>query len=157
LRRPRKGRTELDLPAGSHAQLEAVAERDRRVDALRRKVDGLLARVESGDGDALTEIDRKEDEVRALRERTPDLPRGYLFSQVPPETLELRLRARGQASRPGAVVAPGVPAVLVPSQPEFPGRGGSTSRRRLTLARWLARPDHPLTARVIVNRVWQFH
>jgi hypothetical protein len=157
LRRPRKGRTELDLAAGTREQVEAVAERDRRVGALRLEVDALRARVEAGDGDALTEIDRKQEEIRALRERTPDLTRGYFFSETPPETLETRLLARGQASRPGPVVVPGVPAVLVSDQPRFPGRDGPASRRRLTLARWLARPDHPLTARVIVNRVWQFH
>jgi hypothetical protein len=157
LRRPRDGRKELDLPAGAPAQVESVAERDREIGALRVAIDALRARVALGDGDASDEIRRREDEIRSLRERTPDLPRGYFFSESSPDTLQTHLLARGQASRPGPVVAPGVPAVLVANQPGFPDRGPATSRRRLTLARWLARPDHPLTARVIVNRVWQFH
>src|SRR4051812_3572906 len=52
LRRPRDGRTELDLPAGSRAQVEAVAERDRKIGALRVAIDALRARVAEGDGDA---------------------------------------------------------------------------------------------------------
>jgi hypothetical protein len=46
---------------------------------------------------------------------------------------------------------------LAAKQPIFLPPGEYTTRRRLTLARWIARPDNPLTARVIVNRVWQFH
>jgi Protein of unknown function (DUF1553)/Protein of unknown function (DUF1549)/Concanavalin A-like lectin/glucanases superfamily len=42
------------------------------------------------------------------------------------------------------------PAVIKPVQPESTGR-------RAALARWLTQPENPLTARVIVNRVWQYH
>ncbi|MBX7103217.1 MAG: PSD1 and planctomycete cytochrome C domain-containing protein [Gemmataceae bacterium] len=58
---------------------------------------------------------------------------------------------RGDARRPGDEVAPGLPIVLTRS-PDLP-----TQSRRLALAKWLTEPLHPLTARVIVNRVWHHH
>jgi len=53
---------------------------------------------------------------------------------------------RGDFRRPGDAVEPGTPAALPPLSP---------GADRLALARWLVAPDHPLTARVVVNRLWQ--
>ena len=55
---------------------------------------------------------------------------------------------RGAYDAPGEPVSPGTPGVLPPFPPDLP-------RNRLGLARWLFLPDHPLTARVEVNRLWQ--
>ncbi len=66
---------------------------------------------------------------------------------------------RGEYTNPGDLVGPGVPSVLTDGRTPFvtdPLRPGSTGRR-LAFARWLTKPDHPLTARVIVNRIWFHH
>jgi hypothetical protein len=67
---------------------------------------------------------------------------------------------RGNLVTPGAEVQPGFLAVLTdPGAPVLieAQPGGKSSGRRTALARWLTRPDHPLTARVFVNRVWQHY
>jgi hypothetical protein len=84
-------------------------------------------------------------------------PHGYFLyepSDKPPVT---QLLVRGRASSPGPVVEPGVPAVLASQQPTFEPSDGRTSRRRISLAKWLVDERNPLVARVIVNRVWQQH
>jgi hypothetical protein len=92
-----------------------------------------------------------------LRQQRPDLPRGYFLQEPSPVAPATHLLLRGKASRPGPEVLPGVPTVLASRQPVFLPPDEHTTRRRLTLARWIARPDNPLTARVLVNRVWQYH
>lgn len=64
---------------------------------------------------------------------------------------ETHTLVRGQYNKPGTRVEAGLPAGL--SGPAT--APGSSPGNRLDLARWLVRPDHPLTARVIVNRQWQ--
>jgi hypothetical protein len=55
---------------------------------------------------------------------------------------------RGQYNLKGDRVSPGTPASIMPFSQQFPNN-------RLGLAQWLTHPDHPLTARVAVNRLWQ--
>jgi hypothetical protein len=59
------------------------------------------------------------------------------------------LLIRGDYANRGEEVPPGVPTVLATSRP--------ASRNRAALAHWIASPDNPLTARVMVNRIWHHH
>ena len=68
------------------------------------------------------------------------------------------LLARGEHTRPGDFVDPGIPSALqAQTRPYRIAKPEWSSGRRLALARWLGQPDHPLTARVMVNRIWQHH
>jgi hypothetical protein len=97
---------------------------------------------------------RQRDE---LREHLSAIPTGYFLGERPGTAAATHILRRGNPGLPGPRVEAGVPAVLVARQPAFGPPGAYTSRRRLGLARWIASKDNPLTARVIVNRVWMHH
>ena len=103
------------------------------------------------------EIGDFERQQQELRVATPDLPQGYFFTEPRPNPPVTQVLLRGKSTAPGAIAEPGLPQVLVTRQPQFPASSAPTSQRRLTLANWIASPENPLTARVLVNRVWQFH
>jgi len=71
------------------------------------------------------------------------------------------LLQRGNAMNPGRPVEPSPPVVasahIEPYRPVKPPPEIDSSGRRLGLARWLTQPNHPLTTRVLVNRVWMRH
>ena len=66
---------------------------------------------------------------------------------------------RGSPGSKGSEMRPGVLTVAAAGEPEFPAppQTASTSYRRRGFADWVASAENPLTARVMVNRIWQHH
>ncbi|MEM7200734.1 MAG: PSD1 and planctomycete cytochrome C domain-containing protein [Planctomycetota bacterium] len=81
-----------------------------------------------------------------------DVPKVPVLRERPAEQRRpTHVLNRGSFLSPGAAVEPGVPAILPPLLPS----PASSPIDRLALARWLVSPEHPLTARVVVNRYWE--
>ncbi len=81
------------------------------------------------------------------------------WSDVTPRPEPLRVLKKGDPRRPLAAVDPGFLTMVPGLDQAFtaPGKDDKSSLRRLQLARRIADPANPLTARVLVNRLWQQH
>jgi len=97
--------------------------------------------------------------VKAEEVKRRSLPEIRALYDLPGEAHTPLLR-RGDYLNPGPEVQPGVLTALDVSKPfdwKPPAEDAPTSGRRLAFAEWLTQPDHPLTARVLVNRLWLYH
>jgi hypothetical protein len=77
-----------------------------------------------------------------------DLPTVMVMQEME-QPRQTHVLLRGQYNQPGEPVDAGVPEAILGSWP------ADAPKSRLGLAQWLTKPDHPLTARVVVNRFWQ--
>ena len=205
LQRPRQGRKELAVPAGTRQEVAALSERDAAIKNIEAELGKLRADferefLEPGDS-ALAEnvvaaflatasersadqknlvkthrdaLDREvenalpddlrrrlEDHALAiekLRNARPDLPLAYAWQEPSNTAPQTHILVRGQAGRHGERVQPGAPEIFAARAAAiFPEPDQHTTRQRLGFANWIASPQNPLTARVIVNRVWMHH
>lgn len=92
-------------------------------------------------------------EFKSLSEQREELEAKIPTVMVMQESEKPRdtyLLGRGDYTNKVEKVTPGVPAMLPPLAP-------GEKANRLALARWLVNPNHPLTARVAINRYWQMY
>jgi hypothetical protein len=154
---------------GQHLQ-EAFDTPAARRSPLQQQLGEMLAKQLQVDRGAMTksmksdvkknweELDKELANFAHLK--PPPLARAMSLTDVGPVAPGTHVLFRGDYKKKGAAVEPGFPAIWdgSPARIVPPAAvSGQSTGRRAALAQWLTRPDHPLTARVIVNRLWQHH
>lgn len=96
---------------------------------------------------------------RELTKKRPTPPMALCVTEYPSEPPATHILSRGNPHVLGDEVRPGFPAILGGGEAKLPiySAGNRTSGRRLALAEWITHPDNPLTARVLANRIFQYH
>ena len=105
--------------------------------------------TEEDKGKILTRLEEIDGQI------PPPLTAMYAVKNEPKEMTPIHMLERGDYRNKGAKVGMRPPGVLLPeAAPELPLE---TEKPRLRLAEWVTEPSNPLTARVMVNRIWGYH
>ena len=157
----------LELPETLQAALKTDPDKRTEAQQLQAKeVQTTVTIEESALLEALPAEDREKTaelkaEIEKLEETRPTIPLAHAIADRGPVARPSYFLHRGSIQSKGSEVMPGTLAVLrLPgAEADFPKPEPSahSTRRRLTLAGWIADPENPLTARVMVNRIWQHH
>jgi hypothetical protein len=142
--------TSPDKRSPYQEQIAAIAEKQ-----LKRAESDALKKLPAAKKKRLDELDKQLAAIPG-RPAAPELVMAVSdVGRAAPPTHRL---LGGNWKSPRETIEPAFPVFLGSSSPDasLPRQLPSTGRRA-ALARWLTRPDHPLTARVIVNRLWQHH
>lgn len=147
---------------------EASASQEKEAKDHNAKIDALIAPLKKQQAE-LKKMEKEPtykeraqklaDEIKALEAKKRTFPEIRAFYDLPGDA-KTHLLKRGEYLQPGPEVQPGVLRVLANAKAfEVPARpkDAKSSGRRLAFAKWLTSPEHPLTARVMVNRLWLHH
>lgn len=143
-------RTLLDVPKEKLSPEDRERQRNAREQST-PSWDEVLAELNEDERTRRTALRQRMHEIDLDQPLPPPAAYAVVNDDKPAETHVLKV---GDHRMKLGTVRPGLPLVLAPagsaSVPE------SIEGRRRALAEWLADPAHPLTARVMVNRIWQF-
>ena len=130
---------------------ETVKEWQERTKEIAGKMKALRGKIKLAAGDERKRLQAEHDDLEA---RLPEPPPTLATIQNDRENpTRVRLLSRGDHTKPLQPVDPRPLGVLLPE--DAPTLPPDIENPRIRLADWLAAGDHPLTARVIVNRLWQ--
>jgi hypothetical protein len=153
-RLPTRYRIEVAGEDGLWREVASSADRKRYVPGAKPETaittDGLPPAEQARVVEMLAQRKQLSERIRKL-EAAPVVYAGRFETDLP----ETRRLHRGDPMQPRETIAPGSPARL-PARLTLSADAGE-SDRRLALAAWITDPRNPLTARVLVNRLWQFH
>lgn len=159
--RPLFAEAEAALVAARQADLKATKLTDPRLERVREVLydpSGFLAvppKPEFAfDEETLREYHRLSEEARIVESNAPDAASAMGVSDGT-VAVSLPIHIRGSHQNLGAPVPRDVPHVMLPE--DLPFAVPAEHSGRLELAQWMASGQHPLTARVYVNRVWRWH
>ncbi|APW58925.1 PSD1 and planctomycete cytochrome C domain-containing protein [Paludisphaera borealis] len=144
LARPEAERTPLEAQLAALAFRQITLERDKPLTAAK------IAKPDRERWQALVGDLKKFDAIKPA-EPAKALGVGDVGPSAPPTTIP--------GARKTEEIAPGYLTALAPAPAAVPApvNAPRSTGRRLALANWLSRPDNPLSTRVIVNRIWQYH
>jgi hypothetical protein len=147
---------------GAEAHKKAAEElaqaEEKRLEALKKSA-GDVKDAEKAVEEAKKQVKKLDDELKAAKKRKSDLeaeplPIETAYAVVDGQKIEdCKVQLKGDPERLGSQVPRRFPLVLG-GQALPPDEKGSG---RLELAGWIASPGNPLTARVMVNRIWHHH
>ncbi len=139
---------------------------DKRTEMQKKQSDELEKKIAPSDKEiiaALTEDQKKRHDdlgkqLAEIKKEKRDFTRGLLMTDAEGEPPVTKILFQGDYKSERDPVQPGFISVLNPNPARISkGKNPNTLGRRLTFAQWIASPENPLTARVLVNRVWQSH
>lgn len=149
--------TAFETPLAGFEEFAAVKSAERALEQKKKEVSAAQAALKKKKTpETMAMFDRLMHEQESIEKNLPDLPTVIGVSDGEKVLPELPIHIRGSHLTLGKPISRGFPAVMQASKSEkvtFP----KDKSGRLELARWLASPEHPLTSRVIVNRVWTWH
>jgi mono/diheme cytochrome c family protein len=119
-----------------------------------RLTEAVPSDLSEAERQAKTSLEERLGEIDLSLQDVPVIEKVYAaVSETPPDVHVLH---RGDPEQPGDAVKPGALECLTGVTGPLPAAGNEGERRR-ALADWIVDPQHPLTRRVIVNRLWHYH
>jgi hypothetical protein len=141
---------------GTPAQMDRLKTLEKQIATTSAQVNQLKEKTRTATPDAKLKIaaslKSSESQLKSLSSKKSEFEQSIPITLVSRERSDLRpayILNRGAYDNPGEEVQRNTPGFLPPL------KSAGDVRTRMDLARWLTQQDHPLTARVAVNRFWQ--